>query len=164
MNVYFMEKALEFARISYNHGDVPIGAVVVKNNKIIGYGYNKKELLKSPVAHAEILAIQNASIFLNSYHLEDCDLYVTLEPCLMCVGAIINSRIKNLYFGAYNKRYGAVVSHVNLLNNGGFNHITNYKGGILEKESSEIISSFFKNLRAKKVILKDKEGSHLKDL
>lgn len=163
MNTNFMKKALELAMISYRNNEVPIGAVIVKNNKIIGYGYNKKESLKSPVAHAEIIAIHNAAMHLHSYHIEDCDIYVTLEPCMMCTGAIINARIKNLYFGAYNKRYGAVSSHVHLLTEGGFNHITNYKGGILERESSFLISSFFKNLRAKKAKLKNLENFDLKD-
>ena len=93
-----MKEAIRYAGHSLLSDDVPIGCVIVRNNKIIGYGYNKKEELRSPIAHAEIMAIKMASKNLNSYHLEGCDIYVTLEPCLMCVGAILNARIKNLYF------------------------------------------------------------------
>lgn len=149
MNKIFMEKALELAKISYKNGDVPIGAVLVKNGKIIGRGYNLKEKKKNPLYHAEIMAISDASKKLKSYHLEDTDLYVTLEPCLMCLGAIINARIKNLYFAAYNKRYGCVSSHLKLLTGGGFNHKTFYVGGIMEKTSSELLNSFFTDLRKK---------------
>ena len=141
-----MKEAIAFAKKSLSSEDVPIGCVIVKNNKIIGYGYNKKEDFKSTIAHAEILAINMASKNLNSYHLEDCDIYVTLEPCLMCVGAILNSRIKNLYFGAKNKRFGAVISHQkieNLITN----HRISYEGGICEKECSKLISNFFIDLR-----------------
>ncbi len=147
MKVYFMKKALELAKISYKNFDVPVGCVIVKDKKIIGQGYNQKEKNKNPLCHAEINAINSACKNLNSYHLEDCDMYVTLEPCLMCVGAIINARIKNLYFGAYNYRFGAVLSHVELLKDGGFNHKTNYQGGILKEESARLLNSFFEKLR-----------------
>lgn len=141
-----MKKAIRYAGRSLLSDDVPIGCVIVKNNKIIGYGYNKKEELRSPIAHAEIMAIKMASKNLNSYHLEGCDIYVTLEPCLMCVGAILNARIKNLYFGARNKRFGAVISHQKiekLITN----HRINYESGILERECASLISEFFSDLR-----------------
>lgn len=141
-----MEEALQYARLSLKSDDVPIGCVVVKNNKIIGYGYNKKEDLKNPTAHAEIMAINMASKYLNSYHLEACDIYVTLEPCLMCLGAILNARIRNLYFGARNKRFGALVSHQKiekLITN----HKISYEYGIMERECASIISNFFSDLR-----------------
>lgn len=147
MEIKYMKEAIRYGRRSLLSDDVPVGCVIVKNNKIIGYGYNKKEELHSPLAHAEIMAINMASKNLNSYHLEGCDIYVTLEPCLMCVGAILNARIKNLYFGAYNYRFGAVLSHVELLKDGGFNHKTNYQGGILKEESSRLLNSFFEKLR-----------------
>ncbi|MBM7550900.1 nucleoside deaminase [Peptoniphilus gorbachii] len=141
-----MKKAIRYAGRSLLSDDVPIGCVIVKNNKIIGYGYNKKEELRSPIAHAEIMAIKMASKNLNSYHLEGCDIYVTLEPCLMCVGAILNARIKNLYFGARNKRFGAVISHQKiekLITN----HKISYESGILERECASLISNFFSDLR-----------------
>lgn len=150
MQINYMYKALEMAKISYKNKDVPVGCVIVKNNNIVGLGHNQKEKKKNPLSHAELIAINNACHKLGTYHLEECDMYVTLEPCLMCVGAIINARIKNLYFAAYNKRYGAVDSHVHLLTTGGFNHKTDFQGGILEKESQDLLKSFFKELRAYK--------------
>lgn len=146
MEIKYMKKAIHYAGRSLLSDDVPIGCVIVKNNKIIGYGYNKKEELKSPIAHAEIMAINKAAKNLNSYHLEGCDIYVTLEPCLMCVGAILNARIKNLYFGARNKRFGAVISHQKiekLITN----HKISYESGILERECASLISNFFSDLR-----------------
>ncbi|KXB70736.1 cytidine and deoxycytidylate deaminase zinc-binding region [Peptoniphilus sp. DNF00840] len=146
MDIKFMKEAIRYGHRSLLSDDVPIGCVVVKNNKIIGYGYNKKEDSKNPTAHAEIMAISMASRHLNSYHLEGCDIYVTLEPCLMCVGAILNARIKNLYFGARNKRFGAVVSHQKiekLITN----HKINYEFGILERECASLITGFFSDLR-----------------
>lgn len=148
MKEKYMKAALRLARISYRRGDVPVGAVVVKDRKIIGYGFNRKERLNNPLAHAEIIAIKEACENLNSYHLEDCDIYVTLEPCLMCVGAILNARIKNIYFGARNKRFGAVVSHQNI-ENLITNHKVSYEGDILKDECSKILTSFFSNLRNK---------------
>ena len=146
MEIKYMKEAIRYAGRSLLSDDVPIGCVIVKNNKIIGYGYNKKEELRSPIAHAEIMAIKMASKNLNSYHLEGCDIYVTLEPCLMCVGAILNARIKNLYFGARNKRFGAVISHQKiekLITN----HKISYESGILERECASLISNFFSDLR-----------------
>lgn len=141
-----MKEAIRYGRRSLLSDDVPIGCVIVKNNKIIGYGYNKKEEVQSPLAHAEIMAINMASKNLKSYHLDDCDIYVTLEPCLMCVGAILNARIKNLYFGARNKRFGAVLSHQKierLITN----HSISYESGILERECARLITEFFSDLR-----------------
>ena len=146
MEIKYMKKAIQYAGRSLLSDDVPIGCVIVKNNKIIGYGHNKKEELHSPIAHAEIMAIKMAAKNLNSYHLEGCDIYVTLEPCLMCVGAILNARIKNLYFGARNKRFGAVISHQKiekLITN----HKISYESGILERECASLISNFFSDLR-----------------
>ncbi|WP_288164755.1 nucleoside deaminase [uncultured Peptoniphilus sp.] len=146
MEIKYMKEAIRYAGRSLLSDDVPIGCVIVRNNKIIGYGYNKKEELRSPIAHAEIMAIKMAAKNLNSYHLEGCDIYVTLEPCLMCVGAILNARIKNLYFGARNKRFGAVISHQKiekLITN----HKISYESGILERECASLISNFFSDLR-----------------
>lgn len=144
-----MTEALNLAGLSFKNGDVPIGAVVVYDNEIIGRGYNRKELLNDATEHAEIMALKEASKYLNSYHLEDCDLYVTLEPCVMCSGAIINFRIGNVYIGAKNQRFGTCGSMINL-HDMDFNHKTNVEFGIMESECSNLISEFFKTLRNKK--------------
>lgn len=146
---FFMEEALKLAEISYKNRDIPIGAVVVLNNKIIGSGYNRKELLKDSTEHAEIMALKEASKYLNSHHLEDCDIYITLEPCAMCAGAILNCRINRVFIGAKNKRFGACGSYINLLNMN-FNHRCDVYFGILENKCSSIISKFFRNLRNSK--------------
>lgn len=146
----FMREALAEAMISYEQGDIPIGAVVVYEGRIIGRGHNEKEATKNPLTHAEMTAIAQATRTLHSYHLEECTIYVTLEPCLMCVGAMINSRMGRLVYGAYNRRFGAVQSHVDLLTEGGFNHRTQHCGGILEQECSKLLSRFFRQLRAQK--------------
>lgn len=149
-NVQFMKRALELAAKAAQIGEVPIGAVVVdkKSGKIIGEGYNRRETDKSPLAHAEIIAINQASNFLGGWRLIDCDMYVTLEPCAMCAGAIINSRIDKVFFGAFDYRFGAVGSKINLFD-GGFNHVPEFESGILRQECSEIIKSFFRQLRNK---------------
>lgn len=126
--------------------DVPCGAVIVKDGKVIAKARNKKEKGKCSLYHAEILAILKASRKIKNFRLDDCDIYVTKEPCIMCLGAIMSARIKNLYFGAFDKKYG-VVDKINELN---FNHKCNIEGGILEQESSEVLTRFFKNLRDKK--------------
>lgn len=146
----FMKRALELAQIAYQMGEVPVGAVVVKHStgEIVGEGYNKRETDKSPLAHAEIEAISQASIKLGGWRLVDCDLYVTLEPCPMCAGAIINSRVERVFFGAYDKKAGSCGSVVNLFELP-FNHFPEITGGIMEEECGEILSDFFKKLREK---------------
>ncbi|MBP2024523.1 tRNA adenosine(34) deaminase TadA [Peptoniphilus stercorisuis] len=146
---FFMNEALKLAQISYDNGDIPIGAVVVLDNKIIGCGYNRKELLQDGTEHAEIMALKEASKNLNSHHLDDCNIYITLEPCVMCAGAILNCRINNVFVGARNKRFGACGSYINILDMD-FNHRSNVFFGVLEKSCSSIISKFFKNLRNSK--------------
>ncbi len=126
--------------------DIPIGAMIVKNNKIITIQTNKVEKNNSCINHAEILAIQEANKILNTSKLVDCEMYVTLEPCPMCAWAIINSKIKNLYFGSYDMQYGGF--SVLKLNNLAHSKI-NIKGGIKEAECNEIINKYFKNLRKK---------------
>jgi tRNA(adenine34) deaminase len=145
----FMKKALELASLSKEEGEVPVGAVVVCDGKIIGTGRNRRETEKNALCHAEIEAIDNACKTLGGWRLFKCDLYVTLEPCPMCAGAIINSRIKNVYFGAKDYKNGACGSVVNLFLLD-FNHKPNFQQGILENECSEILTSFFKDLREKK--------------
>lgn len=138
-----MEKAIEIAQES--RAEVPIGAVIVKDGKIIASAHNQKESLKDVSAHAEMLAIKKASEVLENWRLEDTELYVTLEPCPMCAWAILQSRIKNVYFGAYDTLYGAFGSKINLkeLSPGA----TSVTGGILEKECNNIIKEFFKERR-----------------
>ena len=129
--------------------EVPIGCVVVKDNKIIARGYNVRETKQESTGHAEIKTLQKACKKLNSWRLEDCDLYVTVEPCIMCGGAIIQSRIRNVYFGAYDPKGGAFGSSINILGAKNINHHPNVEGGILEKECAELIKEFFKRKRNK---------------
>lgn len=146
----YMRLALKEAEKAYSKEEVPIGAVIVKDDKVIARAHNLREKNKQACAHAEILAIQKACKKLDAWRLENCDMYVTLEPCSMCAGAIINSRIKNLYIGAMEPKSGAVGSKLNLLKDYKFNHEVNVEVGILEDECSSILKKFFKELRNKK--------------
>lgn len=150
-DIFYMNKALEQAQQAYEIGEVPVGAVIVKKStgEIVGTGYNRRETDKSPLAHAEIIAINNASIKLNGWRLIDCELFVTLEPCPMCTGAIINSRIERVIFGADDKKAGSLGSIINLTEIG-YNHKPIITQGILKNECSKILSSFFSNLRREK--------------
>mgnify|MGYP001443956737 CR=1 FL=1 len=140
----WMNLALIEARKAFRNKEIPIGAIIVKDNKIIGKGYNQVELLKDATAHAEMIAITSASNTLNEWRLNECDMYVTLEPCAMCAGAIIKSRIRNIFFGAYNNSNGCVSTLYNLCNDSRFNHQSGIQGSILEQECSYLLSSFFK--------------------
>ncbi len=144
----FMLKALEQAEKSREEKEVPIGAIVVYNDEIISTGRNKREILKNALLHAEIEAIHKACIQLDRWRLTGCTLYVTLEPCAMCTGAIINSRISRLVYGAYDPKAGSCGSVINLFELP-YNHIPEVTSGVLEKECSEILSSFFRELRKK---------------
>ncbi len=139
-----MNLALIEARKAFRNKEIPIGAIIVKDNKVIGKGYNQVELLKDATAHAEMIAITSASNTLNDWRLNECDMYVTLEPCAMCAGAIIKSRIKNIFFGAYNNSDGCVSTIYNLCNDSRFNHQSGIQGSILEQECSYLLTSFFK--------------------
>lgn len=145
----FMKYALDLARQSADEGEVPVGAIVVCDGKIVGEGRNRREVVKNALHHAEIEAIDNACKNLGGWRLWKCDLYVTLEPCPMCAGAIINSRIKNVYFGATDEKNGAVVSAARLFDMN-FTHKPLYEGGIMGEECAKILSDFFKDLRKKK--------------
>ena len=145
----FMKYALSLARLSADEGEVPVGAIVVCDGKIVGEGRNRRETVKNALHHAEIEAINNACKNLGGWRLWKCDMYVTLEPCPMCAGAIINSRIKNVYFGASDEKNGAVVSAARLFDMN-FTHKPLYEGGIMGEECAEILSTFFKDLRKKK--------------
>lgn len=144
-----MKKAIELARISAAEGEVPVGAVVVKDNEIVGEGRNRRELGKNALYHAEIEAIDNACKKLGGWRLWQCDLYVTLEPCPMCAGAIINSRIKRVYFGAYDGKAGSFGSVADF-NQIPYNHKPEIVSGVMENECSALLKSFFINLRYKK--------------
>lgn len=146
----YMKRAVELARLAEEIGEVPVGAVVVKRTtgEIVGQGYNKRETEKSPLAHAEIEAISCASKKLGGWRLVDCDLYVTLEPCPMCAGAIINSRVERVFFGAFDIKAGSCGSVVNLFELP-YNHFPEIHSGILQEECSALLSEFFKKLREK---------------
>lgn len=144
-----MGEALSLAALAAQEGEVPVGAVVVKNNEIVGRGYNKREYGKNALYHAEIEAINQACKTLGGWRLWQCDLYVTLEPCPMCTGAIINSRIKKVVYGAYDKKAGSCGSVVNLFHLP-YNHKPEVVGGFMEKECSLVLTEFFKQLRIKK--------------
>jgi len=150
----YMKVALELAELAGSLGEVPVGAVVVFENRIIGKGYNRRESTNSPLSHAEIEAILEASKSLNSWRLEDCELFVTLEPCIMCSGAIIQSRIKKLYFGCRDPKAGAVRSLYNLLEDDRLNHRVEITEGLLKDECSLILTEFFKNIRGLQKSLK----------
>lgn len=148
MKADFMNNALKLAKKAAALGEVPIGAVVVKNGEIIGEGYNLRETNGSILAHAEIMALESAAKKLGDWRLDGCELYVTLEPCPMCAGAIINARIAEVVFGAFDKRMGSASgeSVVNLFSCG-YDHKPQVFGGIREEECAKILGDFFKDLR-----------------
>ena len=145
--IKFMKMAYKLALKAYDIGEVPIGAVIVKDGKVIAKAYNKRNFKRLATAHAEILAIEKACKKLGDWRLDDCDMYVTLEPCPMCAGAIVNSRIKKLYFGAYERKSGSVLSNYQILFKGGLNHTVDAEGGILEEDCSTLLKKFFKSKR-----------------
>ena len=147
MEEKFMKAALKEAKKAYDKLEVPVGAVIVKDRKIIARAHNLKETKYDTTKHAEILAIQKASKKLESWRLIDCEMYVTLEPCSMCAGAIINSRIKKVYIGAMDEKTGAVGSVLNLFEDYTFNHKVEAETGVMEKECQETLKKFFKELR-----------------
>jgi len=147
MEQNFMQIAVELAKKAQKKGEVPIGAVIVRGNKVISHAYNLRERKKNALYHAETLAIDKACSKLHSWRLDDCDIYVTLQPCLMCAGAILNSRIERLVFGAFDPKGGAAGTIVNLLEDARFNHKVEIISGVLEEDCKEILQSFFKSLR-----------------
>ena len=146
---FFMKEALKEAKKAYNKEEIPVGAIIVKDGKIIARGHNLKESKKSSISHAEILTIEKANKKLNAWRLEGCEMYVTLEPCMMCMGAIINARIKKIYIGTLDPKTGACESVINI-DNYKFNHIVEIETGILRNECENILKDFFKMLRLKK--------------
>ncbi len=156
----FMLEALKEAKKSELESEVPVGAVITFENKIIAVGRNRRELSKNAISHAEIEAINNACEFLHSWRLLGCTLYVTLEPCPMCAGAVINSRISRLVYGAKDPKAGSCGSVINLFDLP-YNHKPEIISGVLEKECSNILTNFFKKLRNIKPLSPEEERMHL---
>ena len=150
IDVSYMQMALGEARVAAAKGEVPVGAIVTRAGIIVGRGHNQRETQQSAVAHAEILALQEASNGLRTWRLNDCDLYVTLEPCVMCVGAMLQARIRRLVFGCLDAKAGAVESLFGLCDDARLNHRVPVIGGLLARESADLLESFFKTLRKTK--------------
>ena len=146
---YYMREALKEAQKAFLEDEVPVGAVIVNGGKVIARGHNQIERLKDPTAHAEMIALTSATNFLNTKWLNEASLYVTIEPCSMCAGALVLARIKSVCFGAQDPKTGACGSVTNIVNNRKLNHRIKVKSGILEKESASLLKEFFKNKRAK---------------
>lgn len=149
-NEKFMKEAIKEAKKAYNKLEIPVGAIIVKDGKIIARAHNVKEEKKDTTKHAEIIAIQKASKKLESWRLTGCEMYVTLEPCSMCAGALIQSRLKKVYIGAMDEKTGACGSVLNLLEDYKFNHIVEAENGICKEECENILKKFFKELRKSK--------------
>ncbi|MFP4021829.1 MAG: tRNA adenosine(34) deaminase TadA [Halanaerobium sp.] len=149
-DIKYMKMALAEARKAYQRAEVPIGAVVVCNDQVVGRGFNLREQTQDPTSHAEMIALREAAANEASWRLEDCQLYVTLEPCPMCAGAILQSRIKRLVYGASDPKAGAVRSLYQLLDDDRFNHQVEVESGVMEKESAQLLKDFFRELRQRK--------------
>jgi tRNA(adenine34) deaminase len=142
-----MARALELAVQAGEAGEVPVGAVLVKDGLVIGEGYNQPIFSCDPTAHAEIVALRNSAAHLENYRLTGCDLYVTIEPCTMCVGAMIHARVSRIIFGAKEPRAGALTSQLQLMGSSHFNHTIAWQGGVMEKQCGDLISQFFRRKR-----------------
>ena len=153
----FMERAYQLAEIAQTHDEIPVGAVVVYQGEIIGEGYNQSIMNNDPSAHAEMLAIREAGEKLGNYRLIDCTLYVTLEPCPMCAGLLVHSRIKRLVYGCNDLKTGAAGSVINLVDDERFNHQVDIEQSDMADKCSQLLSSFFKRRRKEKKILKKKQ-------
>jgi len=149
-DIKYMKMALAEARKAYQRVEVPIGAVVVCNDQVVGRGFNLREQTQDPTSHAEMIALREAAENEASWRLENCQLYVTLEPCPMCAGAILQSRIKRLVYGASDPKAGAVRSLYQLLDDDRFNHQVEVEAGVMEKESAQLLKDFFRELRQRK--------------
>jgi len=147
---FYMAKALQLAEQAGAIGEVPVGAILVKDGEIVGEGFNQPISGCDPTAHAEIVAMRNAAKNLNNYRLNDCDLYVTIEPCTMCVGAMVHGRIRRVLFGALEPRAGALQSQLQLMDQSHYNHSIEWQGGVLAQECGDLISSFFRRKRESK--------------
>ena len=151
----YMKEAIKQAKKAYALEEVPIGCVIVYEGKIIGRGYNRRMTDKTAPAHAELTAIKKACKRIGDWRLDDCEMYVTLEPCQMCSGAIVQSRIKKVYIGCMNPKAGCAGSVMNMLQVPQFNHQVETEKGVLEEECSKMLSDFFKELRKKQKVEKD---------
>lgn len=147
---YFMKEALKEAKKAYKKLEVPVGVVIVKDGRIIARGHNQKESKNSPIMHAEIMAIEKACRKLDNWRLNDCEMYITLEPCAMCAGAIMNSRIKKIYIGAMEHNSGACGSKLNLLQDYEFETQVEIETDVMKDECENILKQFFKEIRARK--------------
>ncbi|WP_442878406.1 tRNA adenosine(34) deaminase TadA [Clostridium sp.] len=147
-----MSLAIREAMKAAQIGEVPVGAVIVKDNQVIASAYNMKENLKSATAHAEMIAIKKASDLLGGWRLLDCDIYVTLEPCVMCAGAIVQSRFRRVIFGAYDRRFGGCRSLYTIPDDGRLNHRVEIIEGVMEGDCSALLSDFFKKRREGSII------------
>lgn len=146
----YMKEAIKQAKKAGQAGDVPIGCVIVKDGRIIARGYNKRNAKKTTLAHAELLAIEKASKKLGDWRLEECTMYITLEPCQMCAGAIVQARIPKVVVGAMNKKAGCAGSVLNLFQVDAFNHQVAFEHGVLGEECADLLSDFFRKLRTEK--------------
>lgn len=153
----YMSEALKQAKKAYALDEVPIGCVIVYDNKIIARGYNRRNTDKTTLAHAEITAIKKACKKLGDWRLEECTMYITLEPCPMCAGAIVQARIPKVIVGSMNAKAGCAGSVLNLLNESRFNHQVEFVNGVMEEECTGMLQSFFKELRSKKKAKKNQE-------
>ena len=145
----FMYAALQEAEKSLENNEVPVGAVVVHNNRIIGRGFNQVEMLKDPTAHAEMIAVTAATNYLGNWRLTDCSIYVTLEPCIMCTGALLHSRMQNVFFSTFDSKFGACGSVYNLAGESKYNHKLTVFSGLYADESEKLLKEFFAKLRNK---------------
>jgi tRNA(adenine34) deaminase len=143
----FMQAALDEAEMARELDEIPIGAIVTLNNEIIGRGYNSVIKNSDPTCHAEIMALRDAAKCLSNYRLPEVNLYVTLEPCIMCLGAIFHARVKQVFFGAYDAKFHSCDPSQQLVNNKTINHHTSFEGGVLEKECSTLLKNYFKDKR-----------------
>ncbi len=147
LDLRFMEQAFELAKKGRALGEVPVGAVVVQDERVIGQGFNRSICDHDPSAHAEVQALRDAGRFLTNHRFPDCTLYVTLEPCVMCAGAILQARVRRVVFGAYDERYGAGGSHLNLLESEFMNHRCRVVAGVMKESCEQLLGEFFKSRR-----------------
>ncbi len=146
---YYMKEALKAAQDAYDAGEVPIGAVIVHNGKIIGRGFNRRNTEGNPLCHAEIIAINEAAHFMGDWRIEECTMYVTVEPCPMCAGAIVQARIPRVVYGAKNPKAGCAGSVLDVLNEPKLNHQVDVTEGVLKEECAAMMKEFFKRFRKK---------------